>query len=508
MGSVPTGFSRTVPLSLFAGALLLLGLVVSALVFANMTRNNSAEALRTARLNQRALLLLSLLQDAETNERGYILTGHEVYRTEFERAGALVRLQMDSLRDSLLKTELGDQAVRRLGVLVDLKLAEMTRTAALNASGEKSAAVAAVTGGEGRRIMLEIEQIITRVDAVTSNQGYQNIRALTDATWMLLATIAIGAVLLVLLVGGAMRLVMEHSAQIETARRSLSEQNDMLETRIRQRTRHLERANRELQSYSYIVSHDLRAPLVNIMGFTAEFERAAQAFKAFLDTLPAGDSPAEREAREAVDVDIPEALGFIQSSTRKMDELIGQILKLARAGSRQFNAEPVELTALFAEILATSKHEADEMAATIEIAPDLPAVRSDRLALQQVFGNLIDNALKYAAPGRPPVIRISARIVGEEAVVEVEDNGRGIAAGDLERIFELFRRSGPQDRSGDGIGLSHVRALTRRLGGDVTVRSVLGKGTTFTVTFQAVLRQKQEEADDSGTTGQDHHGRG
>ncbi|KQV43820.1 MULTISPECIES: CHASE3 domain-containing protein [unclassified Rhizobium] len=103
MGSVPTGFSRTVPLSLFAGALLLLGLVVSALVFANMTRNNSAEALRTARLNQRALLLLSLLQDAETNARGYILTGHEVYRTEFERAGALVRLQMDSLRDSLQK---------------------------------------------------------------------------------------------------------------------------------------------------------------------------------------------------------------------------------------------------------------------------------------------------------------------------------------------------------------------------------------------------------------------
>ncbi|MDQ0319237.1 signal transduction histidine kinase [Pararhizobium capsulatum DSM 1112] len=509
MATVPTGFSRTVPLSLFAGALLLLGLVLAALVFASMTRENSSEALDAAQLNNRTVLLLSLLQDAETSQRGYVLTGNQIYLRDFQRAAALANLQFVSLQHDLGDVAIGTETIRRLGMLVARKLDAMKLTADLEAAKEHNKALSVVTAGDGERLMLEIRQIITRIDAITNNVGFQRSRDLTDATWMLIATIAIGAVLLVLLVGGAMRLVMGHSIQIEGARTALAEHNDTLEARIRQRTQYLERANRELQSYSYIVSHDLRAPLVNIMGFTSEFERAAEVFKAFLHTIPQGSGgEMERAAREAVEVDIPEALGFIHSSTKRMDELITEILKLARAGSRQFHPQSVDLKGLFAEIVATSKHGADETNATIEIAQDLPVVESDRLALQQVFGNLVENALKYSAPGRPPIIKVKGKIVGEEAIIEVADNGRGIAEQDLERVFELFRRSGQQDRPGDGVGLSHVRALVRRLGGDVTVRSTLGTGTTFTVTFAAKLRQEGREENDNGPAGHHHHGRG
>ena len=113
----------------------------------------------------------------------------------------------------------------------------------------------------------------------------------------------------------------------------------------------------------------------------------------------------------------------------------------------------------------------------------MPVVHSDRLALEQIFGNLIDNAVNYLDPARPGRIVLRGRVAGGQAVVEVEDNGRGIDPRDHGRIFELFRRSGRQDRPGEGIGLAHVRALARRLGGEVECRSTPGLGSTFRVTL-------------------------
>ena len=244
-----------------------------------------------------------------------------------------------------------------------------------------------------------------------------------------------------------------------------------------------------MQSYSYIVGHDLRAPLVNIMGFTSELERAAAIFSGYMKKPPAArDALTEKVALEAVDVDIPEALAFIRSSMRRMDDLINEILRLARAGSRQLSRDPLDLAVLLAETVANLQHRLDESGASVMLSSNLPHVVSDRLALQQIFGNLFDNAIKYADPSRQALIHVSGAAVGGNAAIEVADNGRGIAERDLERIFELFRRSGPQDRPGEGIGLAHARALVRRLGGDVTVRSVLGEGTTFTVTFAADIR--------------------
>jgi signal transduction histidine kinase len=123
----------------------------------------------------------------------------------------------------------------------------------------------------------------------------------------------------------------------------------------------------------------------------------------------------------------------------------------------------------------------------------LPTLISDRLALEQIFGNLFDNAVKYRDRNRPLRIMIRAIESGRIVHFEIIDNGRGIAKEDHERIFELFRRSGVQDRPGEGIGLAHVRALARRLGGDIKVESELGVGTTFRVSLPRVLRQQTSE---------------
>ena len=166
-----------------------------------------------------------------------------------------------------------------------------------------------------------------------------------------------------------------------------------------------------------------------------------------------------------------------------MDNLINAILKMSREGRRQMTASDVDMRALLEAAADSVRHQVDETGGDIRVETPLPQIRSDQLALQQIFGNLVDNAVKYLDGARPADIALRGRSVRTGVEFDVADNGRGIAPDDHERIFELFRRSGTQDKPGEGIGLSHVRALVRRLGGEITVQSELGKGTTFRVSL-------------------------
>ncbi|WP_238297015.1 sensor histidine kinase, partial [Methylobacterium soli] len=244
----------------------------------------------------------------------------------------------------------------------------------------------------------------------------------------------------------------------------------------------LAEANEEVQRYAYIVSHDLRAPLVNIMGFSSELDLLRQDIAAAL-----GDDP--RAA--ALDADFTESLGFIQAAVGKMERLIGAILRLSREGKRQFRPEPLDMGAILRGLADVQRHQAERGGAAVEIGP-MPDLLADRLAVEQIFGNLLDNAIKYLDPARPGRIRIAGRSAGGGALYTVSDNGRGIAEADHGRVFELFRRAGSQEQPGEGIGLAHVRALVRALDGRIDLHSTLGSGTTFTVCLP--LRQAPSEA--------------
>ena len=197
--------------------------------------------------------------------------------------------------------------------------------------------------------------------------------------------------------------------------------------------------------------------------------------------------------REVVESDLAEAIGFIRSSTVKMDKLINAILKLSREGRRVLVPEPISMRQLLNAQRQSMAHQLQErnVELVIEAMPDLV---SDRLAVEQVFGNLIDNAVKYLSPERTGRIMIRGQEIGGGVRYEVEDNGRGIDPKDFERIFDLFRRSGIQDQQGEGIGLAHVRALVRRLGGTISVSSQLGEGSTFTVILPKYISMSSEAA--------------
>jgi signal transduction histidine kinase len=274
---------------------------------------------------------------------------------------------------------------------------------------------------------------------------------------------------------------------LEAANAELASGRDRLELAVAERTADLTNANEEIQRFAYIVSHDLRAPLLNIIGFTSELESATFTLNKFVaDHIVASDLPIPADVRAASEEDLPEAIRFIQTSTAKMDRLINAILRLSREGRRVITPETIDMESLLANVIDSVRHQVSVADADVTLGA-VPKLVSDRVAIDQIFSNLIENALKYLQDGRPGRISIGSARQGGWVRIDVADNGRGIAPNDMERVFELFRRAGNQDRPGEGIGLAHVRALVRRLGGTIECRSTLGEGSVFSVRLPVVL---------------------
>jgi signal transduction histidine kinase len=271
----------------------------------------------------------------------------------------------------------------------------------------------------------------------------------------------------------------------------LASTNANLERIVNHRTADLTEANEEIQRFAYIVTHDLRTPLVNIMGFTTELEQLRKDIFAQIANLQSQLSRLNAEAAEsgenveALGKDFDEAVSFIKTSIAKMDRLINAVLKLSREGRRGFHPESIDMMEMLNSISSTMAHRVSQQGAAIVVG-ELPPIVSDRLAIEQVFSNLVDNALKYTREDRAVRVEIEGRSTDTHLVYEVRDNGRGIDPRDHQRVFELFRRSGQQDRPGEGIGLAHVRALVRRLGGQLKLSSDIGKGSVFTVSLPQV----------------------
>jgi PAS domain S-box-containing protein len=256
-----------------------------------------------------------------------------------------------------------------------------------------------------------------------------------------------------------------------------------IEDRLQRYADELERSNEEVKNFAYIVSHDLRVPLVNLKGYSAELGAALEIlganFDAVLSQLP---DEKRSEVVMALHEDIPEALEFITNSVSRMDSFINAVLILSRLGRRELKAEPIDMNALVKTIVEGMSHQIQEKGITITVAP-LPEVVADRTAMEQIMGNILGNAVKYLDHERPGEIEVTGEANGGETAFRIRDNGRGIAADDMEKVFAPFRRAGKQDTPGEGMGLSYVQTLVRRHNGRIWCESELEKGTTFTFTI-------------------------
>ncbi len=421
------------------------------------------------------------VERAETASRGYLLSPDP--------------LRIGTFRASV--AEIGP-AIDRLGLITDDNPVQQRNIARLRPqiADELNAVTAIMAKAEAGRLaearadfVREVKmRRVNAIRATTKAMRDEELNLLDDrvaserrsseqSRWVLGFT----GILLVLIGIGATWLVRRYTRDLTQVRDRLHLLNTDLEGAVAERTSDLTRANDEIQRFAYIVSHDLRSPLVNIMGFTAELERADKVVANYVEKLETEAVDVPQDVVLAVREDLPESIGFIRSSTQKMDRLIRAILDLSRQGRRVLSPEYLPMDRIVGDIAVSLEMIAAERNARFMIEPPLPDLVHDRLTVEQIFTNLMENAVKYLAPGRPGIISVRGRSDGVRATFEVEDNGRGIAPEDHERVFELFRRSGPQDQQGEGIGLANVRALAYRLGGTVTVRSILSEGSTFIV---------------------------
>ena len=254
----------------------------------------------------------------------------------------------------------------------------------------------------------------------------------------------------------------------------------------------IEEANEEIKQFAYIVSHDLRAPLVNLKGFASELrgsmDAMAPAVEAALAQLPEeGRSEIEAAVRE----DIPESLGFIESSVARMDGFINAVLKLSRIGRRELRFEEVDPNEVVAGAVAALAHQIEEEGVEVEIDA-LPTLTADRTSVEQIFGNLLTNAVNYLVPSRPGRIQVGGRQDEHGWTFWVRDNGRGISHEDADKVFAPFRRAGRQNVPGEGMGLSYVRTIVRQHKGRIWFDSEDGSGTTFYFAVPASLGQDKE----------------
>ncbi len=532
---------------------------------------------------------LSTIKDAETGQRGYLLTGQVQYLEPYNAAIVQIAQQLQALRE-IAVTPAQQQQLESLGQATSSKLAELDQTIKLRRAGEFNAALQIVQTNRGKQLMDEIRQQIAVIEAQEQQQLQQRAqesqRSLNST--LLTFTLATGAglIFLVLLArsfnqqqqqaeldlrtreqqfkatfnqaavgmahvapNGSWLMVnqklcdivgYEHdellkltfqgithpddletdllyvqqmlAGQIQTyamekryirknrsivwiqltvslvresngqpkyfisivedisdrkaAEAALQRLNATLEQQVAARTAQLTELNQELETFTYSVSHDLRAPLRVMYGFAQALQ---EDYGDQFDDL----------ARTYSD--------RISENAMHMSGLIDDLLNYSRLTQTQIRLQPTDLNRVVQTALQQLDADIQARQVVFHVA-DLPPVMAQRSILTQAVANLISNAIKFVQPPMQPIVRISAQVEENSVRLSVEDNGIGIAPEHQDRIFRVFERlHGIETFPGTGIGLAIVRRGLDRMGGRVEVESQLGHGSRFSIVLPLAL---------------------
>lgn len=244
----------------------------------------------------------------------------------------------------------------------------------------------------------------------------------------------------------------------------------------------LESQKKELEGIIYVSSHDLRTPLVNIQGFSNELKFSCQNINGILTRLSV-DKETRQELSSILNREIPDSIDYICNGANKMDALLNGLLRLSRIGQANLKISKLDMNSLIGEVQKTMQYQINESNAVVTV-DELPTCLGDIDRINQVFTNLLDNAIKYLDPKREAKIHIFGKIQDEMSIYCVEDNGLGISQQCYEKVFEIFHRLYPEGSvSGEGLGLAIVRRIIDRHNGEVWVESQPGKGSRFFVSL-------------------------
>jgi two-component system, sensor histidine kinase and response regulator len=255
--------------------------------------------------------------------------------------------------------------------------------------------------------------------------------------------------------------------KIQGQKKELIEKNLILEkadSQIKQLNRdlqknliELETANKELESFSYSVSHDLRAPLRLIIGYTKILEE---------------------DCKERLQHDDQQVLEVIQQNANRMDVLIDDLLEFSKLGKKEVRKSEIDTEAIVRQTV-WEIGKAFPNTADIKLDP-LPIAYADYALLTQVWANLISNAVKYSSKSKRPVVEIGSQKIGSEIIYHVKDNGVGFDMAYADKLFNVFQRlHGPEEFEGTGVGLALVQRIIIKHGGKIWVEAKKNEGATF-----------------------------
>ncbi|UTD25894.1 ATP-binding protein [Bradyrhizobium sp. WD16] len=247
---------------------------------------------------------------------------------------------------------------------------------------------------------------------------------------------------------------------------ALHKLNEELERRVAERTADLERSNKDLEAFSYSISHDLRAPLRAIDGFSGIL-------------MEEYHSRFDEEGRHNLEV--------IRRSSARMARLIDDVLEFSRVSRRELAAAPVDMAALVREVFEEARSAAPQRKIVLRLGA-APPVRGDCSMIRQVLANLFSNAVKFTARCAEAVIEVDGTVEGDEVVYRVKDNGAGFDMRYADKLFGVFQRlHGADEFEGTGIGLAIVKHIVLRHGGRVWAEGKVDEGASFSFTLPAAL---------------------
>jgi signal transduction histidine kinase len=459
--------------------------------------------------------VMTTLLDAETGQRGYLLTSHSDYLEPYKAAAVEAEAQVQTLGKLVQDEPLHQQPLSDLKQLAEWRLKVIHENlTAFKDSSDYAAVAEIIKRGEGKVAMDQIRVEILKMQGIELKKlalrrreaDFSYTVAIVSgiiATTLALGLAAVGYYFVLVdinlrqraaedmavanarleaLNAGLEERVRERTAamsQANTALRAEIEVRQQAEEQARQFAEELQRSNRELEQFASVASHDLQEPL-----------RKIQAFGDRLQSLVASE-----KSNAQLDEKANDYLQRMLASASRMRKLIDDLLSYSRVSTRTQAFQPVSLRQVASEVLSDLETQIQRTGGEVMVG-DLPTISADPLQMRQLLQNLISNGLKFHRPGTPPRVHVSARItqsdlpatlessLGLHCELTVSDNGVGFEQVYADRIFELFQRlHGRDEFEGTGMGLAICRRIVERHGGTIQATAVPNAGAAFVVTL-------------------------
>lgn len=422
--------------------------------------------------------LFSTVKDAETGQRGFLLTSQELYLLPFINARKALPKQMQTAFDLGRQSHADETLMSQLPTLIAEKMAELNRTVELQRENPAQA-LAIVRTNEGYQYMDELRQAIAAI-----RQQQQRVFDAFDAAQqrrqeVLEAVLAAGVLVSLVLVYMARSLSVRYGHERDQIEHQIldvvSQRTADLEQRTRElemRTAELQRSNNDLLQFAYVSSHDLQEPLRTIASYVGLLARRL-------------DGQLDDTAKKYVQ--------FAIEGANRMQALINDLLSYSRVGTQGIEISPVPMASVVNTALENLNAAIVNSNAQVRCSP-LPQVAADEKKLVLVLQNLIGNAIKFHRPGVPPEIKVDAERSETEWRFAVCDNGIGFDPKYTDRIFQVFQRlHGIGKYPGNGIGLAICRRIIEHHGGRLWATSEPGKGSTFFFTLPVIASVRSPE---------------